>query len=161
MHPARLLGRGSKGVRAAAEPHPNALGLAQVTKLQSALLARISQFTTASTREQFAGEVQHCNSPPAVSAVGADRTDKPRPSAAEMTGRACNRQPLFDRFPPGQKATRPVDQHHRTHLRARTLIVLDASPRGASTTLRAMRREQGQRWPYLPPYTIVLTARTQ
>jgi hypothetical protein len=65
-----------------------------------------------------ASGVQHGNAPPALLSVRADGTDKPRPSAAEMTGRPGDRYPLFDRFPSGQEATHAVDQHHRTHLRA-------------------------------------------
>jgi hypothetical protein len=114
MHAAGLLGKGSQGVRAAAQPHPDALRLAEVTKLQAALLALVSQATTLPACERVAGEVQHCYPPAAIFAVDPGSADKPRTSTTKMAGGPSDGDALFGVLPlAGQEVTRAVTQCHR------------------------------------------------
>jgi hypothetical protein len=69
MHATGLRGKRRKGIRAAAQPHPDALRFAEVAKPKAALLAGLCQIMTLSAREHFAGEVQHCHPPPAEKAI--------------------------------------------------------------------------------------------
>jgi hypothetical protein len=86
INPARLLAKRRKGIWAAAEPHPDALGLAEVAKQHAALLALVSQATALSASERVAGEVQHCHPPAAIFAVDVGGANKPWALPAKMAG---------------------------------------------------------------------------
>jgi hypothetical protein len=108
MHAARFGGKWRKRVRAVAKPQPDALCLAEVTELQAALLALVSQTTTLSAGKNFAAEVQHCHPPPTVSSIDPRAADEPWTPAAKMTGGPSNGQTLASILHFAQEMTRAV-----------------------------------------------------
>src|SRR5437868_151086 len=99
MHAAGLGGKRRKRIWIAAEPHPDALRLAEVTKQQATLLTGVSQPVTLSARKHFARKVQHRDPPTAILAVDPGGADKPWTLAAKVTCAPCDGHALFDVFP--------------------------------------------------------------